>query len=91
MVLAELVSHDDSAGCILSLTSLKVFMVERVTLQIEDSAFKLRVFAVNNRLLHFFARWVVSHDYNVSLLISMVYVETLNQEVLYSIGFAVTK
>ena len=77
VVLAVLVGHDDCADSVLSLASEKIFVIEWVTLQVEDSAFKLGMLAIKYLRLHLLTRRVIPHNHNVSLLSCVVYMETL--------------
>ena len=63
VIVAKLIAHDYSTLGILSLTSHKVFMIQRVALQIDHSRFILRV--VLQYRVYLLSWWTIPHDHNI--------------------------
>ena len=73
-ITTKLITHDNRASCLMRETALKVIFVQWTTLDVVDSL--LILFKIEQGR-HFFTRHGVSHDYNLSLVSSVIGVKAL--------------
>ena len=88
MVLAKLITHDNSTFCRFSLAPLEIIMVQRRSLKIDNSWIKLRVL---KNLIKLFRWWTSPHNNNISVHCSVISMKALFQEVVNSIWLTVSE